>query len=494
MSRSYVRRAVPTAIVLALLIGAPAALAGGPGQWTVVTPDASGGPDLARTGDGRLHVVWTAGHPTDEPNMNPRDLFHRSISPAGEAGPIVKAVDNWEAMSPPGLAAGPGNGDLAAFFGGAATIGTGTNSPITRVGSVDGGSSWSAPTGASSEGTESAVTATRLGSVYWQAWGGSLHRGVDPSVPPFDVQRGLTPELGMDADSQINIDGDAGANRVMTAWSVDTTKNARGGVYTRAFKPSGASAGGRMHMPGTHGPAAHFGGSIPLVSIPGRGSYVAYATGASHREESGDARIDTISVWPVGAKRSVVVARPRFGTANSVSGNFAEGFSLATTPDRRLWVTWARLSHGVPIIKARRSSPNVRQWGATVTVRTPKHTELLDSLDSDGNPSGAVDLVASMGSASDGLTSWHTQVLPGLTVKTAGSIPRGMRRIRVMVLDAGAPVAGASVVISGGATGTTGKNGVARVGVGHLSRSVKSVALTVTRPGYSVGHRRIAVR
>jgi hypothetical protein len=186
------------------------------------------------------------------------------------------------------------------------------------------------------------------------------------------------------------------------------------------------------------------------------------------------------------------VARPRFATADP--DHFAEGFSLATSPDRRLWVTWARLSHGVPIIKARRSSPNVRQWGATVTVRTPKHTELLDSLDSDGNPSGAVDLVASMGSVSDGLTSWHTQVLPGLTVKTAGSIPRGTRRIRVMVLDAGAPVAGASVVISGGATGTTGKNGVARVGVGHLSRSVKSVPLTVTRSGYSESHRRIAVR
>jgi hypothetical protein len=492
MSRSHVRRAVPTAIVLASLVCAPAALAGGPGDWTVVTPGAPGAFDLARTGDGSLHIVWVAEHPTDVPNMTPKDLFHRSISPAGEAGPIVKAVDDWESMSPPGLAAGPGNGDLAAFFGGAATIGTGTNSPITRVGSVDGGSSWSAPAGASSEGTESAVTATRLGSVYWQAWGGSLHRGVDPSVPPFDVQRGLTPQLGMDADSQINIDGDASANRVMTAWSVDTKSNARGGVYARAFKPSGAAAGGRMHMPGTRGPAARFGGSIPLVSVPGRGSYVAYATGASRREQSGDAKIDTISVWHVGAKRSVVVARPRFATADP--DHFAEGFSLATSPDRRLWVTWARLSHGVPIILARRSSPNVRQWGAAVTVRTPKHTDLLDSLDSDGNPSGAVDLVASMGSVSDGLTSWHTQVLPGLTVKTAGSIPRGTRRIRVMVLDAGAPVAGASVVISGGATGTTGKNGVARVGVGHLSRSVKSVPLTVTRSGYSESHRRIAVR
>jgi hypothetical protein len=425
--------------------------------------------------------------------MTPKDLFHRSLSPAGEAGPIVKAVDNWEAMSPPGLTAGPGNGDLAAFFGGVATIGTGTNSPITRVGSGDGGSSWSAPMGASSEGTESAVTATRLGSVYWQAWGGSLHRGVDPSVPPFDVQRGLTPELGMDADSQINIDGDASANRVMTAWGVDTKSNARGGIYARAFKPGGAAAGGRMHMPGTHGPVALFGGSIPLVSIPGRGSYVAYATGASRREESGDARIDTISVWQVGAKRSVVLARPHFGTANSVSGNFAEGFSLATTPDRRLWLTWARMSHGVPIIRARRSSPDVRQWGATVTVKTPKHTEVLDSLDSDGNPSGAVDLVATMGSSFE-RPAQHTQVLPGLTVKTAGSIRRGTRRIRVMVLDAGAPVAGASVAISGGATGTTGENGVARVGVGPLPRSVKSVSLTVTRSGYSVGHRRIAVR
>jgi hypothetical protein len=96
----------------------------------------------------------------------------------------------------------------------------------------------------------------------------------------------------------------------------------------------------------------------------------------------------------VGAKRSVVLARPRFGTANSVSGNFAEGFSLATTPDRRLWLTWARMSHGVPIILTRRSSPNVRQWGATVTVRTPKHTELLNGLESESERRGGEALTA----------------------------------------------------------------------------------------------------
>ena len=84
----------------------------------------------------------------------------------------------------------------------------------------------------------------------------------------------------------------------------------------------------------------------------------------------------------------------------------------------------------------------------------------------------------------EGLATWHTQILPGLTL--VASKPKARRGGRVSlsfrVLDAGAPLGGVKVKAAG-RTATTAANGRGSLTVARGKR--RSVKLVATRAGYA---------
>ena len=87
---------------------------------------------------------------------------------------------------------------------------------------------------------------------------------------------------------------------------------------------------------------------------------------------------------------------------------------------------------------------------------------------------GPLDLLVSATTGSS-LATWHTQVLPPLTI----TVKKGKPAATVAVTDAGDPVQGAKVSVAG-KTLTTSAAGVVKVAL----PSVK-VTVTATKPGYA---------
>jgi hypothetical protein len=145
-------------------------------------------------------------------------------------------------------------------------------------------------------------------------------------------------------------------------------------------------------------------------------------------------------------------------------------------------VLWEqRTSTGAPRVFARRSNPAVTAFGETVSFAPPPKASDAWKLDADAQ-TGKVDVLGSF-STPAGLATWHTQVLPGLTLVTqkAKRLKDGRVSIRVRVLDAGAAISGASVGVAGKKV-KTGAGGRATFTIARGKR--RSLTLTASRSGY----------
>src|SRR3954451_15073266 len=89
-------RTILLALFAALLLAAPAANAGGPGQWTRLGDENLANIDqaaLARTPDGVLHVVWTI------PAASNDTLVHAAVAANGSAAAPNVIQSGWAAIS-----------------------------------------------------------------------------------------------------------------------------------------------------------------------------------------------------------------------------------------------------------------------------------------------------------------------------------------------------------------------------------------------------------
>jgi hypothetical protein len=111
-------------------------------------------------------------------------------------------------------------------------------------------------------------------------------------------------------------------------------------------------------------------------------------------------------------------------------------------------------------------------WGAAVPAGRPDGTSSSSSLDASA-AGGSLDLLGAWRSGSRSST-WATRVRPGLTVTAA----RRGDAVRAVVTDAGAPVAGARVVVRG-ESARTNERGVALVQVSGSGQ------VSVTASGYA---------
>jgi hypothetical protein len=464
-------------ILLALAV-APAVSAGGPGQWSQVT--ASGLSNirqvsLARTPDGILHVAWAG------PGYSATQILERSISPAGtlltDAQPVLPASTS---IGDPALLAG--GGTMWAFFAG------------FFVGGRDGlaysalnGGLWSIPTLATSAGAAYLATPSVVQAAdgtLFEAWdsesGVFVHRGLLSATAPIEFNNVDPGPTGY----YTNLASETGTSRIWLAWSriPDALHPGTNGVWVRMVDPAtGAPVGAAYRLPGS---TTAFNGApefvimqsrTPMVGRPtGGGVYVAYPTGYPTTQGVRLWKLGTDAGGSTPTSTSVAVA-----AGSAVKDDVA----VAADPAGRLWVLWTQNGGSRTAVYARRSNAAATVFGAPVTVLVPAGTTSVWRLVAAAQ-AGRVDVLAHL--ERDGASAtWHTQLLPGLSVTVSkATLKAGTKySLVVTVKDAGTAVAGAKVKIAS-RVGKTNASGKATLKVGPFAHG--SVAVTVSGTGYAI--------
>jgi hypothetical protein len=426
-------------------------------KWTRVT-DASGDSTdevaPARTADGVLHVVWRK-------RLGPgRDaVAHTTVSPAGKVGGSSLAAAPFAAITNPDLAVGL-DGSLRVFFG--AQTGITESSGIRTASRGPGAASWSLDSARISAST---VTPSAVGAVVGA-------RG-DPIVswvtgPQLLVHSGSS---AGDPDQQLGPSKGCCFNQpglvtsgVETLMGFHSNIRGQSGIFVRRVSPT---MGFARLAPGsaTGGAAIEIDQRLPITARIGvSGVYVAYCGGypECHR----------VLLWRVGAAKATTV-----GTGADV-----EAVNVAAGPEGRIWVLWE--DNDANRLYARRSSRSVSCMGAVVGVHPPAGSDPVWTLTGEGSL-GPLDLFANVApSVTAKAATWHTRILPGLTVSARG----GSARITIEVTDACDPVAGAKVKV-GGKTLTTNASGLATVDL-----PPGSFVAVASKSGYTSGSARITSR
>ena len=482
------RRLLILTALLACALAAPtAALAGGPGHWTRLSPLTQSNidqPGYSRTDDDVLHVVWEAPNGA-APARD--DLFHSAITPNGTLTGSNPIETSWDGMSAPALVTAADGHTLEAFFGGIrSSAPSETNKELNQSESQDRGEEWALVPGTVAPPDAeyaSDMGATRLGNVFWEAWGGTgqgafAHRGTSAATPNVDLQARVG---GGCCGYNANIVADPVTNRVFAAWYSNASSGL--GVWIQELNAAtGAPVGPVRRMPGT---VVDFQGSneapslddrTPMAVRAGGGTFVAYPGGYPGRT-----RVMLFRVGAVNSRRVVQHQNDVVGTA------------LAATGDGRLWLVWSANVGGKRRILARRSDTAAKKFGQAVVVKPPKGTNSLDAIYADANPSGPLDLLVVVDKAA-GTATFHSQVKPGLTLKAPKKVKRKKKtKAKFRVLDAGKPVAGAKVTVAGKHK-ITGADGRVKIKIGPFGKKKKFVVAKATKGGYAAAKKKIKVR
>jgi hypothetical protein len=402
------------------LLTAGGGSAGDVGTWSRVTPPTLSNTDtmgLARSASG-LQVVWLgkAGTKTD--------LLHATILPSGGLGPVSKVVALWGSLADGSIVTTP-NG-LQVFFSGIRS--TSTTDPYSS-GTVftatahPAGGPWalaSGPAAAPSNAYASDWVASTLekDGTPVTGWTGTsgfyVHKGVDPATPNVKVQAACCAYYA-------SLATDSSSGEVDAAWY----SNAHGGygMHVRRVQPS---LGPDRVLPGSGSSTSAISPTEP-VGIVGRdgaaGTCAAYGVGYPTWK--------ALNVWCTNRASAV-----------RVTTGVVTRFTVAPALDGRIWVIWANGN----TIYASRSNKTVTQFGGVVPLAPPRGTTDVWNLQGDGAASstGPLDLLASV--TTSGIAFWHTRVDPGLTLVAH---PAAGGHVTLSVLDAGDPVHGARIAISG---------------------------------------------
>jgi hypothetical protein len=237
-------------------------------------------------------------------------------------------------------------------------------------------------------------------------------------------------------------------SRVYIAWCAAI--DAPGGIWAQQVNPAnGAPLGSPMLMPGTGSR------SCPTARV----SLMGTANGFWIAGLSGDER--AVLVWRIGSSRSDRITRNPAGFRRAGGG---------AAPDGRIWVAWSNRI-GADKIHLKRSNRAGVIFGPTIHRGAPR--DVVDVNTIDLNPQNDRVDILGVYSAVFGANLFHAQALPALTLQATGG-----RTLRFRVLDAGDPVAGATIAV-GGRSLTTGADGRASVDL----RPGRFRA-TASKPGY----------
>jgi hypothetical protein len=423
---------------------------------------------VARTADGNLHVVWTRPTPADPGNGV--DLLQTPISPGGSIGSAVTLASNWATLANPAVVAAGGQ-NLDVFVGATRSINPAeTIGNLAWFGSTNGGATWTLwpddlTTTGSPAGSDTAAALGADNATPFIAWGSSsclcVHRGV-MQTPNSDFQAGLG-NYGYEPGIAI----DQATHQLVVAWY--SNASAHHGMFAAPVNQlTGARLSNPVAMPGTTNlPDGPFAGRTQIAARAGGGLYMVSVGGyPSHKK---------VLLWRVGASRSTRIARTR---------SDVEGFGLAATPTGRIWVFWAaESSSDKPVVYAKRSNSSVSAWGATIKISPPAHATTSWNLVGNAQ-SSQLDLLGSF-TVGSSESSWHTQVLPGLSLAASPSrlhVGKKAHKVTFTVTDAGAAVQGATVHV-GSASGQSNATGKVTLALGPFKHKTR-VHAHATRSGY----------
>jgi hypothetical protein len=456
-------RRILAVLALAALAVPGLAAAKPQGVWDAVT---AGGEQssvsqigVARTGDGVLHVAWQR-----RTGPNSYDLLHTAIDGSGRVGRPTPIVTGWVGIQdaalvtytgqvpvPGVITAGP---HLNAWFTGQRT--TDTSDPMVGLllaDSFDQGGTWSGPTpifdDANVHGRTPSVTwvANRHFAAWYDVGDTVVLRMELPPAPTGPVGGPVQHYDPQGSDRccsyEQNIAGFQsdvlGAPRVVVAWCSGI--DAPNGLWVQDVNPdSGAPVGAAALLPGSTATVdgkptrvCDAAGRVPLVARPDGRFYAADSTGYPSATQ--------VKLWRIGGGSSTVAAGD--GEKRTVA--------LAVASDGRLWIAWSR--RGSNQLYFRRSNRGATVLGAVVAVRQPRRQVEASELDIAAQDD-RLDVLGRFAALS-GVTLFHSQVYPGLTL-----VARGGDRATFRVTDAGDPVAGATIRVAG-RTLTTGAGGTA---------------------------------
>lgn len=459
------------ALTAGLATLAASAQAGTTKRWERLTAEDDGATyqvGLARTADGVLHVAWQRNETGSKGS-----LHHTSIAASGRFGPTTTIVPNWEFISYPDLVLTP-DGGLRAFFGGIETTSPSeTNTQMNTATAPASGAPWSVQTSnvnrPGTSGTEGAGAAAAFDGTPFVSWaptvGLFVHRGTSSATP--DHQYRPPPTTGCcDYNPDLAVDGATG--QMMIAWFSNAT--GREGVWAREVNTAtGAPAGTPVRMPGPS--TSQMVARTPVAGRPGKaGVYVAYPVG------------NRVLLWRVGSSRSRRITR-RNGTFHDIAG-------VTGDPNGRLWVFWSEKRGARYRIVARRSNPRATRFGERVSLRPPRGS--VDDFHLQGDAqANRLDLFAGFGRV-DGTSTWHRQVLPGLTLRARARRTRtGEVVVRTRITDAGAPVQDATVKARGQSAETNARGRV-KLELGSVARRFLSVR--ASKASYTRDLARVRIR
>lgn len=444
MTRARIALAALAAAAFALACGA--ALGGTGGTWTRVTDTGLSSIDevaLARTGDGVLHALWRKDAGTAE------EIRHTSIGAGGQVGAQSIVAFGFLGVSGPDVILS--GGGLRVLFGAIASPDE-LSGVRTATAGADGATWMLAPGRVSSSTTAPepvGAAATLDGSALF-AWAAgtrlSYRSSLDPAVPDQPV--GFDPAC-CTYDPDIAVDAVTG-EAVLAFYSNVTGST---GTYVRPVAPA---LGSLQLAPGsaTGGSALSPDQRTPIVARTGGGLYLGYCGGYPVCTK--------VLVWRVGSASPLTVA----------SGQDVEAVGVAAGADGRVWALWEDAQKDR--LYASRSNEAVTVFGKPVVLRYPSGADTVWKLGGEGSLGPGLDVLAHAGPLVGDAASWHTQVLPGLTLKAKGGAV-----VSFTVTDAGDPVAGAKITV-GGKTLTTDAAGKASADL-----PAGKLKATASRAGYT---------
>jgi hypothetical protein len=445
-------RAVVAALVVLALAGS--AQAGPRGQWTRLPGNVINfaEPGLARTADGVLHVVYTRRNGTKE------DLIALEVSPAGKVGADSVALGGWASMSHPDLLRMP-DGTLRAFFGGIRSTNPGeTNNRLSTATAPAAGRPWTLKPGNVVQAPSAYATGVAGAGLAkdgtpistWSVTPGlGYHYGINAGDPDRAIAQSgcclYTPDVAVDATSG-------------QAWvGFHSNENATPGLFVNAIGPGGPQGGRKLAQGSVVGKSSIYPGN--RASLTGRlgaaGVYLFYGQGYP--------TFKTLALWKVDTgKPHLVIKADRNEHAN-----------VAAAPEGRLWLMWE--VDGT--IFATRTNRAATKIGGVNTLKPPSGGSIF-RLNGEGS-AGPLDLIANVQTGSTN-GFWHQQVWPKLQLVASSRKAGPGRTITFRVLDAGDPVAGATVK-AGGKTLKTAGNGTARLKQSKTAR----VTAAASKAGYA---------
>jgi hypothetical protein len=472
--RSWTSFSAFGAIGATLLVLAPAALAGGVGQWTQVTGPAENIDEVgvARAPGGSLHVAWPNHAGANEA------ITHTKFSPGGKKLSQNTVVAGWASMNNSiELVQRPGGGPLVALWGGIRSTSPGETffGELAASSSVNGGASWGAPTPYAS-GTfpgNFAYAGTGVGAA---AGSGKLVAGTgdadngysfgpNSSWPAFSSGGCCIyhPEVAIDQ------------GKVLGAWYSNRANQT--GLFARTLGAA-APTGPVTYVPGSsegnHASSVNGNDRTGLIARQGGGLYLGYLQGYPTAKR--------ILLWRFGGGAPKTVA-----TANQ-GADHADLAGIANGPGGRLWVFWYQ-DHGS--FFASRTNPAATKVGGIVEIPPPRGGDFAFGLWGEGS-NGPLDLLANIVKTSGADAVWQTQALPGLLVTVQGAQVVGNQSrltsqsvgggghpqavnpsVVFTVTDAGDPLASASVNVAGVGTKATNASGKASFQLGKGTHKVQ---------------------